>query len=233
MRITYVDEATLEGLSQADLAVANRIRARRAPGPLQALDLALLHSPAVADGWSSFLASIRTETTLPAAIRELLICRVAVINSAWYEWDDHAPLAMQAGLSVEAMDLLKKKDLKNVDKTQQVRAGLTDKDWAALVLTDEMTQNVKVRRETFCELQMHFGERELVEIIATISCYNCVSRFIVAFNSKTPILTSKYIEWFLSVVIALTLLIVGEKNDEGFDVSQDCYTAESPQTAYY
>ncbi|KAK0103338.1 hypothetical protein ONS95_005364 [Cadophora gregata] len=207
MRIAYV-EASLEGLSQADLAVANRIRARRAPSPLQALDLTLLHSPTVANGWNSFLGSIRNETTLPAAIREILICRVAVINGARYEWDDHAPLAIQAGLSIEAMDLLKRRDLENVDRAQRVRAGLADKDWAALLLADEMTQNVKVRRETFSELQKHFGERELVEIIATISCYNCVSRFIVALD-------------------------IGEKNDEGFDVSQDCFAADSPQTACY
>jgi alkylhydroperoxidase family enzyme len=41
---------------------------------------------------NSFLGSIRTRTTLPTSVRETAICRVAVLNKAWYEWDSHSPI---------------------------------------------------------------------------------------------------------------------------------------------
>ncbi|KAI1167340.1 AhpD-like protein [Nemania serpens] len=206
MRIPYVDEFAFKG--QAELEVVERIRARRAPEPLQALDQTLLHSPPVADGWNSFLGSIRTRTTLPPTIRELVICRVAVCNGAWYEWDSHAPLAMQGGVSAEAMDLVKVRDLTSVATERRKQTGLGDKEWAALMVADEMTRSVKVRDETFSKLRSHFNERAIVEVIATVSCYNCVSRFLVALD-------------------------VGEKNKTGLDVDEDDDIPSSPQTAYY
>ncbi|KAI1187239.1 AhpD-like protein [Nemania serpens] len=206
MRIPYVDESAFKG--QADLEVLERIRARRAPDPLQALDRTLLHSPPIADGWNSFLGSIRTRTTLPPTVRELVICRVAVCNGAWYEWDSHAPLAMQGGASAEAMNLVKERDLTSVATERRKQVGLGDEEWAALLVADEMTRSVKVRGETFSKLLSHFNEREIVEIIATASCYNCVSRFLVALD-------------------------VGEKNKNGSDVDEDDGIPSSPQTAYY
>lgn len=182
MRLPYVGESAFKG--QATLEVVERIRNRRAPGPLQALDLTLLHSPPVADGWNSFLGSIRTQTTLAAAVRELIICRVAICNGAWYEWDSHAPLAVQGGVSAEAMDLVKERHLMSVSPERRRQVRLGDKEWAALMVADEMTRNVKVRDRTFSELQSHFSAREVVEVIATASCYNCVSRFLVALDGK-------------------------------------------------
>ncbi|KAI1114800.1 AhpD-like protein [Nemania sp. NC0429] len=206
MRIPYVDESAFKG--QAELEIVERIRTRRAPEPLQALDRTLLHSPPVADGWNSFLGSIRTQTTLPPAVRELIICRVAVCNGAWYEWDSHAPLAMQGGVSVEAMNLVKERDLTSVTTERRKQVGLGDPEWAALIVADEMTRNVRVRDETFSTLRSHYNERAIVEIIATASCYNCVSRFLVALD-------------------------VGEKNKTDFDTDGNDDMPSSPQTAYY
>jgi len=69
--------------------------------------------------------------------------------------------------------------------------GLSERQWAVLVLADEMTRNVQVRDETFGKVRSLFEEREVVELVATISCYNCVSRFLVALdvgekNGKEP-----------------------------------------------
>lgn len=149
MLFPYVDETTLKGLSQTDCEVVDRIRSRRAPATLQALDLALLHSPPVADGWNSILGSIRNKTSLSAALREFVICRVAVCNSAWYEWDDHAPLAVQAGWSAEAMQLVKQRNLESVSKELREHIGLGDKEWAVLMLTDDMTRNVRCAKRRF------------------------------------------------------------------------------------
>lgn len=184
MRVPYTADPPTT-TDPAELEIVDRIRARRAPRPLQPLDLALLHSPAVADGWNSFLGAVRTQTTLSDAVRELAISRVAVCNRAWYEWGHHAPLAVKGGVSKDAMELVKAEDLGSVTPEQRAAAGLGDAEWAVLRITDEMTRNVAVQDETFAEARKHFSEREVVEIVATVSCYNCVSRFLVALDGES------------------------------------------------
>ncbi|KAM5376223.1 hypothetical protein ACJA88_007334 [Fusarium oxysporum] len=182
MHLPYVSDESLQNLDSTELNIVDRIRNRRAPEPLQPLDRALLHSPPVADGWNSFLGAIRTKTTIDAGLRELIICRVAVCNDAWYEWDDHAPLALKAGVSARALDLIREKDLASVSKYDLKQAGLGDKELVVLRVTDDMTRSLKLGDVVFGELRAYFNEREIVEIIVTISCYNCVSRFLVALN---------------------------------------------------
>lgn len=53
---------------------------------------------------------------------------------------------------------------------------------AVLAYTDAMTLDVQVPDAVFAELRNMFSEREIVEITATISAYNCVSRFLVALD---------------------------------------------------
>ncbi|KAI1323799.1 hypothetical protein F5Y16DRAFT_382890 [Xylariaceae sp. FL0255] len=66
-----------------------------------------LHSPYVADGWNLFLRAVRTCTSLPPGIRELVISHVAVCNGVWYEWDSHAPLGVAAGVSPAVTDFVR------------------------------------------------------------------------------------------------------------------------------
>jgi alkylhydroperoxidase family enzyme len=185
MRLPYVSDPPQAKTPEED-AIVSRIRARRAPKPLLELDLALLHSPPVADGWNTFLSAIRTGTTLGAAVREICMCRVAVLNQAWYEWAHHAPLAQAAGLSDEAMDTLKGKGW----------GGLTKEQMAVVDYTDAMTKSVSVPQAIFDELKAFFTDQEVVEITATVAAYNCVSRFLVALdvgekNGSEEILSSR------------------------------------------
>ncbi|KAI0532040.1 AhpD-like protein [Xylaria digitata] len=184
MRIPYVPNPPPTQTDE-EAAIVSRVAARRAPRPLQPLDLALLHSPPVADGWNAFLGAVRTRTLLAAALRELAICRVAVCNSAWYEWGHHAPLAAAAGLGAKALEVVKNADLDAVSEDEKAAAekdGLGAKEWAVLRYTDEMTRLVRVRDETSEALRAVCDEREVVEITATVAAYNCVSRFLVALD---------------------------------------------------
>lgn len=150
----------------ADAAVVERIAARRAPRPLQPLDLALLHAPPVADGWNAFLGAVRTRTpTLGADLREIAVCRVAVVNRAWYEWGHHAPLAAAAGVSPAGMAAVAEDvPLAVGDKT----ASLTAQQWAVLVYADEMTRRVAVADATFAHVRTLFDERQIVELTAVV-----------------------------------------------------------------
>ncbi|KAI0847465.1 AhpD-like protein [Daldinia vernicosa] len=194
MRLPYVPNPP-QPASEDEAAIVARIAARRAPRPLQPLDLALLHSPPVADGWNSFLGAIRTRTSLDDRAREIAICRVAVCNGAWYEWGHHAPLARAAGVSEEGMgvvgrDVLVEEegegeggdDGEERSRKEAERAGLGEREWAVLRYADEMTRKVKVSEEVFGALRRVCSEREVVEVTATVAAYNCVSRFLVALD---------------------------------------------------
>ncbi|RDL39191.1 AhpD-like protein [Venustampulla echinocandica] len=181
MRLPYVDPSSSTFDSPENSAILSRVSARRAPRPLQSLDLALLHAPPVADGWNSFLGAIRTKTSLSDDVREVAICRVAVINEAWYEWGHHAPLAKAGGVSEEALKILGDRHLGGMGG-EKAKGLLSEKLWAVVRYTDEMTANVKVPEDVFGEIKRLFSEQEVVEITATIAAYNCVSRFLVALD---------------------------------------------------
>ncbi|QKX63090.1 uncharacterized protein TRUGW13939_10258 [Talaromyces rugulosus] len=141
------------------------------PGLLLDLDRALLHSLEVADGWNSFFGSIRERTSLSADIRELAICRIAILNKAQFEWCQHAPLAKEAGV-----------DEKGLRDEQNEGEGMTPEQTAVLRYTDEMTRNIAVSETTFKDLRLYFSDKEIVELTLTIGGYNCVSRFLVALD---------------------------------------------------
>ena len=179
MRLPYVPDPP-PTTTPEEASILARVQARRAPGPLLPLDRALLHSYPVADGWNSFIGAIRTRTSLSTIIRELIICRVAVVNGALFEWEQHAPLLQEGGLSEAALQAIRDEE---ADFARSVREGvLGAAEGAVLKYTDAMTRTVRVPEEVFEELRGFFNEREVVEITTTAAAYNCVSRFLVALD---------------------------------------------------
>ncbi|KAI0179578.1 AhpD-like protein [Hypoxylon sp. FL1284] len=184
MRLPYTANPPTPA-SEDEAAIVSRIQARRAPRPLQPLDLTLLHAPAVADGWNGFLGAVRTRTSLDAASRELAVCRVAAVNAAWYEWAHHAPLATSAGASDAAMAIVRGRadtGLADVSVAEREAAGLGGRQWAVLRYADEMTRNVAVPEDVFAALKAECSDKEVVEVTAIVAAYNCVSRFLVALD---------------------------------------------------
>ena len=128
---------------------------------------------------NSSLGSIRTKTSLQTAIRETAICRVAVLNKAWYEWESHSPILESA------TDVTKDQVSAVLESTP--REPLDDilgpQLSAVLAYTDAMTLDVRVPDAVFEKLkEAGFSDKEIVEITATIAAYNCVSRFLVALD---------------------------------------------------
>ncbi|KAK5135851.1 hypothetical protein LTR08_004500 [Meristemomyces frigidus] len=173
MRLPYIPDDP-EMASPADDAIVQRVKARRG-GKLIALDKTLLHAPPVADGWNAFLGAVRTQTTLPESVRELAICRVAVLNQAWYEWEHHRPILVASKAVPE--DLIEK-----IKEREWKGEGLDEKHKALLAYTDAMTLGCVVPEGVFKGLRGAFGEREIVEVTTTVAAYNCVSRVLVALD---------------------------------------------------
>ncbi len=167
-KLPYRDE---DDPAIAELVAA--IRARRG-GKLLNLDRMLLHSPPYARGWNALLGAVRRELALSPRIRELIICAVAKVNRAEYEWQQHAPEFLAAGGRSDQLDALEDVTAACDDPR------FDDTERAALALAIEMTRAVDVRPQTFERARRLFTERELAELVGTIATYNMVSRFLVA-----------------------------------------------------
>ena len=159
-----------------DGPTADLVRARRG-GTLSALDRLLLHSPPVAEGWNALLGALRSGTTLPADLRELVVLRVAVLNDAAFEWAAHEPIARRAGLTDLHLRVL--------------RAGTDEPVWspaqaAVLAFTDASTRAVAVPDAVFAAVQRHLDQRQVVELCALVAGYAMVSRFLVALQVPPP-----------------------------------------------
>lgn len=168
-RIPYVPEDLAE---PADVVAAVR---KRRGGKLIALDRMLLHSPPLAGGWNTYLGAVRTGLALDPKLREVAMCVVAVINGAEYEFQQHLPVFIRAGGTDAQAQAMRDPDAAATDE-----ALFGEAERATLALTIEMTRNVKVREQTFERVRALLGERETVELVATIATYNMVSRFLVA-----------------------------------------------------
>ena len=81
---------------QEPAELVNAIRARRG-GEFINLDRMLLHSIPYARGWNIFMGAVRRDLSLPATLREIAMCGVAVLNGAEYEFIHHAPELLAAG----------------------------------------------------------------------------------------------------------------------------------------
>lgn len=151
------------------------IRARRG-GRLLHLDRMLLYSPAYARGWNAFLGAVRNDLSLPARLRELAICCVAVLNGADYEFHHHAPQFVAAGGTPEQVEALRRLE------APPAEAKLFDATERAVIdYTYEMTRQVAVSDATFARIaQALASAAHTVELTGVIAAYNMVSRFLVA-----------------------------------------------------
>ncbi|TGV05709.1 carboxymuconolactone decarboxylase family protein [Alcaligenaceae bacterium 429] len=163
-RIDYADLQDPEVSPLVEQIIAER-------GSVLHLYQMLLNSPPIAKGWLNHLTGIRLNSSLPGDLRELIIMRVAVLNNAPYEADQHAPIALKEGVSQAQLDEL---------QTWQSSTLFDERTRAVLAYTDAMTRDVQVNDTVFSAIKSHFDKREIVELTATIATYNMVSRFLEA-----------------------------------------------------
>ncbi|KAJ5148759.1 hypothetical protein N7448_000337 [Penicillium atrosanguineum] len=179
MRLPYVQDPPPTSTPDEARILAD-VQARREPNPLLPLDLALLHSFPIAEGWNSFFGAIRTQTSLSTIVRELAICRVAVVNGALFEWEQHAPLLQEGGMKDETLEIIKDSQANFADES--FSSALSPELRVVICFTDAMTKAIKVPDEVFENLKSYFNPQEVLELTTTIAGYNCVSRILVALD---------------------------------------------------
>ena len=160
-------------LEPADLVAA--IRTRRG-GTLLNLDRMLLYSPPFATGWNNFLSTVRNDLDIPAKLRELAICVVAILNEAEYEFIQHAAEFLKAGGTEDQLAALQQ--IAHPDSNSLL---FNPQENAIIQLSMEMTRTVQVNETTMTAVKNVLqNDQHLVEIIGVIATYNMVSRYLVA-----------------------------------------------------
>jgi AhpD family alkylhydroperoxidase len=163
-RVPSVTPGTKPELS----ALEARIKGAR--GRISPLYSVLLNSPEVASGWEQLFTAIRQKTSVPPALRELVILRVAVLNGADYEFEAHVPHALAAGMTQDTIDGLRRGEIGKLSPVETL----------VLQYTDAITKDLAVPEALYPQLDKAFDVKTLVELTATIAGYNMVSRFLIA-----------------------------------------------------
>lgn len=171
-RLPYADLS-----SPGAAPLVQRIVAER--GSVLHLYQMLLHSPPLAEGWLAFLTAVRQKLELPGDLRELVIMRVAHLNGAPYEAAQHVPYALREGLTQAQLDEL---------AHWPHSTAFTATQRAVLALCDAVTRDIHFEPQLLQAVRECLGERQSVELVATISAYNMVSRFLeaLAIHSDDP-----------------------------------------------
>jgi AhpD family alkylhydroperoxidase len=164
-RIPYADLSAPEAQPLVQRIVAER-------GSVLHLYQMLMHSPPLAEGWLGFMTKVRQQLALPGDLRELVIMRIAHLNGAPYEADQHAPIALKEGLAQAQLDALA--------DWRAASERFTPLQREVLSLCDAMTREVHVDAAVVQAVRERLGERQLVELVGTIASYNMVSRFLEA-----------------------------------------------------
>ena len=131
---------------------------------------AVANSPRVLLNFIRLGNSVIGKMGLPPRLREIAILRVARLTGSEYEWAQHAPMALEVGVSQKQLDSIS--DWKNSSE-------FNNEERAVLQYTDEVALKVKVTDQTFNALKNFFSEQAIVELTITVGYYGMVARLLV------------------------------------------------------
>lgn len=122
----------------------------------------LLLTPVLMERIGKAGEALRFESTLPDCVRELVICMVARETGNQFEWQMHAPLAIQAGVPATAIDAL---------AAGCRPRGLDSEPACAFDFVSELMARHGVSDETYAETTSRFGEARIVELTALVGYF--------------------------------------------------------------
>jgi len=127
----------------------------------------LLRSPEVGQLAQQFGAQTRFHSSLPLALNELAILMVARDWTAQFVWWAHRRIAEEAGLPPALIQAIAQRQTTPLDLADDVKA--------VHQFCHELIQNRQVSDITYALVLAHFGERGIVDLMATMSYYTLVS----------------------------------------------------------
>lgn len=151
----------LDVMSDAQKAAADAI----INGPRKAIFgpfVPLLQTPLLMERIAKTGETLRFDGTLPDNIRELAICVVARETGNQFEWQTHVPLALNAGVTQEAIDSL---------AAGRRPRGLSTNEACAVDFIIELMLRNGVSEVTYAEAISCFGQPGTVEMTALVGYF--------------------------------------------------------------
>lgn len=128
-------------------------------------------SPKLLRAQAAYAAAMREDSSLPRALQELLILRVAQLNNSEYEQSVHRGVALGLGITPEQLDALAAwRDAAVFDVRQR----------AALGFVEQAAASGEVDDAAFAATQAAFSAPEIVELAALVAWYVGNARFVRA-----------------------------------------------------
>ncbi len=115
-----------------------------------------------------FGTAILTRQQLAGDLRELAILRVARLSEAEYEWVQHVPLALNAGVRSDQVDALERGAVDGSEFTERERA--------VLAFTTAVVERVGCSDADFERVAAFLPPREIMELTLAIGFYMLVAR---------------------------------------------------------
>ncbi|HUQ39965.1 MAG TPA: carboxymuconolactone decarboxylase family protein [Acidimicrobiales bacterium] len=126
----------------------------------------LARHPTLLKPWAAFGGRLLYRGALVPRERELLILRTGWNCDADYEWAQHVPIGLAAGLTSEEIARL---------ATPRVDGGWSDDDDALVCAADELHADARISDGTWKRLAARLDEQQLIELCMVVGQYHLVS----------------------------------------------------------
>ena len=125
-------------------------------------------NPGLLRRWFPYAGRLLARGKLPVRIREICILRVAVGQLSDYEWSQHVPIGLAAGLSEAEIQAL---------------AGGEEVEWSPLdasviAAVDQLRTAGRIADDTWAVLRANFDEPQLVELPLLVGAYTGLAYFL-------------------------------------------------------
>lgn len=158
------DDVVLAALSP--LLPAERANPRDAGNVLGTL----VHHPELTRAYLTFNAHLLVSSTLSPRVREVALLRAVRVRPCQYLWDHHVPIAQRAGLTDAEIDAIRTGDPQDPVDALVVRA------------VDELNESNTLGDQTWSALRDRFDERQVMDLIFTIGCYQLLGAAVNVFG---------------------------------------------------
>ena len=166
-----------ERMTDAQRRLAEKVMAQRGVDRVRGPFSVLLHAPEIGERVADFVDHFLSDTRVPHNLKELAILCMARRYTAQYEWFVHVGRARKAGVDDTAIEALR----------QGRRPDFTDADEALVYeMVEEIVEHRRLGDDAYARAVAALGEEPVVELIALIGFYHCISVLLVSYQVEVP-----------------------------------------------
>ena len=133
----------------------------------------MAHHPQLMQAWWNFRNHAVSGGSLGRRNAELIILRVAARLGSWYEWAAHVDRALQLEIPGEDIQAILE---------PLASCPWTDADRALLGAVDELTASHRLRPATLGQLEAHFSQAQVMDLMAIHGMYLILAAMILSWN---------------------------------------------------